>query len=188
MHDLIAITPLGDTTARIDTFEGLRISENPDFALASVTSRLGQAKPMAAALKKQLGLDLPDVSKIATKKGLWAFWTGPDQWMIEAPHDSHEDLASQLKAALGNSASVVEQTDGWARFDIEGPRAGDMFERLCPLDTQRMQTGSVSRTSIEHLGCFVLCRAAGGSFSVIGPRSSAASLHHALCVAAKSAI
>lgn len=188
MHDLTAITPLGGTTARINTFDGLQVSENPDWALASVAARAGQEKPMAAAAKKLVGAALPGVGGVAGKGDMTAFWIGPEQWMIEAPMESHEDLAALVKASLKDTASVTEQTDGWVRVDVDGPRTPDIFERLCALDTRAMATNTVSRTSIEHLGCFVLCREAGSRFSVLGPRSSAASLHHALCVAAKSAL
>lgn len=188
MHDLTPLAPLGGTVPRVDRFDGLTIAENPDWAMASASARMGREKAMAAAAKKLLGVALPGVAEIAAKGDLGAFWTGPAQWMITAPIASHEDLADRAKAALGDNASVVEQTDGWVRFDVTGPRGPDMFERLCPLDTATMATGSVSRTAIEHLGCFVLCHAAGTGFSVLGPRSAAASLHHALVTAAKSAI
>jgi len=56
---------------------------------------------------------------------------------------------------------------------------------LCPLDAKAMISNSVSRSAIEHLGCLVICSSAGYKFSVLCPRSSAASLHHALCTAAK---
>jgi hypothetical protein len=44
VHDLIAITPLGGTTAQTDSFPGLEISEQPNWALASVSARHGAAK------------------------------------------------------------------------------------------------------------------------------------------------
>ena len=188
MHDLTPITPLGGTTARVDIFDSLQISENPDWALASIAARIRQEKPMAAAAERIIGVALPGVAGVAGKGDMTAFWTGPDQWMVEAPMASHEDLAARLKTELQDTASVTEQTDGWVRFDVDGPRAPDVFERLCPLDTRSMDSNTVNRTSIEHLGCFVLCREAGAAFSVLGPRSSAVSLHHALCTAAKSAL
>jgi sarcosine oxidase subunit gamma len=95
-------------------------------------------------------------------------------------------LASQVKAAVGDNASVVEQTDGWCRFDVEGNRSLDLFERLTNANLRGATEGTALRTSIEHVGCFVLCLEAGKRFAVIGPRSSAASLHHALLALAKS--
>ncbi|WP_116599106.1 sarcosine oxidase subunit gamma [Primorskyibacter marinus] len=188
MHDLKPLTPLGSTTAQIDRFAGLTISECPDWALASLAARRGREQDTATAAQNLLGTALPDVAATATSGDFTAFWTGPQQWMIEAPHDSHEELATEVKSAVGDAASVTEQTDGWCRFDLEGTRCHDVLERLCNADTRAMTQGQVTRTRLEHLGCFLICRTKDAHFSVIGPRSSAGSIHHALTVAAASAI
>lgn len=188
MHDLVAISPLGGPAPRADDFGAVKINECPDWALASATARRSREKAMATAAKKLLGFALPDVSCSTTKGAFTALWIGPDQWMIEAPHDTHEDLAKQVKSALGDTASVTEQTDGWARFDLTGPGCHDVLERLCNVNTRAMLDGAVTRTRLEHLGCFVVCREKDAHFSVIGPRSSAGSIHHALVTAAKSAL
>lgn len=182
------ITPLGGTTPRSDEFEGVTISEITDFALASVACRLGKEKACADAAKKLLGFALPKPGQAAAKGDFSAFWTGPDQWMIEALVESHDNLAVMLSAALQNTGSVTEQTGAWVRFDLEGSRVPDVFERCCAVDTRAMAANTVYRTAIEHLGCFVFCRSAARHYSVFGPRSSAASLHHTLVTAAKSAL
>jgi sarcosine oxidase subunit gamma len=186
VHDLTALTPLGAQGARVTTFDGVEITENPDWALASVAARQDRQKQLSAAAKKLLGGALPGVSLVSGTSEISAFWIGPEQWMFQAPFATHEDLAAQLKKALKDTASVVEQTDGWVRFEVKGARAMDVFERLCALDTRAMATGHVTRTAIEHMSCFVICQKAGHAFSVLGARSSAASLHHAMCTAAKS--
>lgn len=186
MHNLAAITPLGGATAREDRIGGITIVENPDLALASLTTRMGRDGDVAKAAKKLFGFVLPEPGRMESKGDWAAFWTGPGQWMVTAPFISHEDIASIVKAGIGDAASITEQTDGWARFEVEGARAVDMFERLAAAPTRRMQAGDAVRTAMEHLGCFLLCNVTGHGFSVIGPRSSAASLHHALSVAAKS--
>ncbi|MBK0327819.1 sarcosine oxidase, gamma subunit [Rhodobacteraceae bacterium F11138] len=188
MSDLIPLTALGGTSPRVDTFQGLEISECPEWALASIAARSGRATDMASAAQAFLGVALPDVARTAEKAPFSVFWMGPEQWMIEAPHDSHEDLATQIKAALGDTASVTEQTDGWVRFDLTGERCHDVLERLCNADSRSMPPGSATRTQLEHLGCFLIRRPQDSHFSVLGPRSSAGSLHHALETAAKSAI
>lgn len=188
MHSLTAITALGETSTHIDTFDGLTIAECPDWSLASLATRNGMEKKLATAASKFLGTALPAAAQCARGGSFTVFWTGPEQWMIEAPHDSHDDLAAQVKAAVTDSGSVTEQTDGWVRFDLEGPRCADVLERLCNANSRKMPSDSVTRTRLEHLGCFLICRTANTHFSVIGPRSSARSLHHALVTAAKSAI
>lgn len=187
MHDLIAITPLGGTEPRVDQVGPVKLSEEPGWALVSVASRLGQEQACADGLKKATGIPAPDVGSVAFGHVMNTFWTGPDQWMVEAPHDSHENLATLLKTELGETASVTEQTDGWCRFDVKGDGVDAVFERLCNVNLSAMTPGSVTRTSIEHLGCY-LTRRGEHHLSVIGPRSSAASLHHALLTAMRSAL
>lgn len=188
MHNLSSLTALGGTKAQIDEFEGLTIAENPDIALASLALRNGKETGFNRACKTTTGVATPAAGTFANAGDYTVFSTGLDQWMVQAPIATHENLAAQLEAAFKANASVTEQNDGWVRFDVTGPLCVPMFERLCAVNTRAMKAGDVTRTSIEHLGCFVMCHTAGTSFGVIGPRSSAASLHHALTTAARSAL
>lgn len=186
MHNLAALTPLGSSQAKTETVGQIRIAEVTDRALASLSMRMGQEKPFAAAAKKLFAtaMPAPGTSVQAVPYGL--IWTGPEQWFIEAPFDSHEDIAAILKAALGDTASITEQTDGWVRFDVTGARVVDLLERLCPVPSRQMQTGAATRTILEHMGCLVICREAAQHFSLLAPRSYARSLLHALKAAAQS--
>lgn len=184
MTDLKSMTPLGDHQARIDAIGQLTISERPDRALASVTARKGQSKIIAKTVHDALGIDLPGPGRCRTDGDYTTWWMGPDQWMVDADHTQHEWLAAEITRAVGPVASVTEQTDGWCRFDIRGTTCAALLERLCPVDAHAMQPGQATRTLLHHLGCFVICSTTG--FSVLGPRSSAGSLHHALCAAAQS--
>lgn len=182
-----ALTALAKPAPVVDCFPGLTIRENPDVALASVARRHGYEAEFAAASKAYFGFDLPAPGKHCEIAPWGAFWTGAEQWFLEAPFVGHEDIAAHIKPALGASASVTEQTDAWGRFDLEGEAVLAVLERLCPLDVRTMKSGVATRSLIEHLGCFVICRAEGIFFSVLCPRSASASLHHALRTAALSA-
>ena len=179
-HRLKQLTPLGNATPQTDTIGPVTIAENTSIALASLATRKGREADVAAAAKT-LNITLPAPGHASDT----ALWLSPDQWMIEAPFDTHEDITAHLKLAFGDAASITEQTDAWVRFDLTGPNLPAMFELLCAPDTRAMQPGSATRTVIEHLGCYITCRAAG--FTILGPRSSAKSLLHALITAAKSA-
>ena len=185
MHKLKPITPLGGDTPRTDTIGSITITEVVDQALASIAARTDQASAVQKAMADKIGLALPAVGQSAQSAPYAAFWMGPDQWMVTAPHDSHELLAPELKPILGDCASVVEQTDGWCRFDVEGADLCDLFERLTNAPVRTMETGAALRTTAEHLGVF-LWRLAEDRMAVIGPRSSAGSLHHGLVAVAKS--
>jgi sarcosine oxidase subunit gamma len=181
VHDLTPLTALGETTSRRDTIGAITIAENPDVALASVAARRNQAGPCGSVLAEWLGVQAPGVAEHVGDQ-MAAFWLGPDIWMLEAPFRTHESLAHDLESRLEGVASVTEQTDAWARFDLSGDGLDDMLARLTNLDLVTLPTRFARRTVIEHIGCYLLRRADG--YSIYGPRSSAGSLHHALCLAA----
>lgn len=179
-------TPLGGATPKVTDIGPYRITERFDVALASVATRRGREKDVAKAAKTAR-VPLPMPSQAATGSPYNGFWLAPDMWMIEAPFDSHEDIAAHLKAAFGDAAAITEQSDAWVRFDVSGDNLISLFERLSNLDLSVLPDGHVSRTVIEHLGCYLIKRATA-EVTLYGPRSSAQSLLHALEVAAKSVI
>ncbi|SLN72358.1 Sarcosine oxidase, gamma subunit family [Falsiruegeria litorea R37] len=185
MHNLKPITPLGGDTPRQDVIGTITITEVVDQAMASVAARCDQAGAVQKALADTTGLTLPEVGQSTEATPFAAFWMGPDQWMVTAPHHSHELLAPELKQVVGDAASVVEQTDGWCRFDVQGAGLHDLFERLSNAPVRTMEPGETIRTTAEHLGVF-LWKLAKDRMAVIGPRSSAGSLHHGLMAIAKS--
>jgi len=183
-HRLNPLTPLGNKTPLSVTIGAVTITEVVDTALASIATRAGQGAAVAAVAAR-IGLPLPDPARWEQGPVLGAFWLGIDQWMAEAPFNNCEDIASMLGAEFGACASITEQTDGWARFDLTGPDLMALFERLCAVDLRQQIEGTATRTVIEHLGCYLILRTRR-HVSVIGPRSAAASLHHALTTAARS--
>ena len=185
-YSLKPSTPLGGGEPRIDQVGDVQIVEICDSFLASIAMRNGKEKPFSTAAKKLFGFALPDVGN-ATAKGNWsAMWAAPEQWFIESNRAEHEDIAATLKSAFGESASITEQSGGWCRFDLDGATCVAMMERLCNVDLQIMQSDQATRSVVEHIGVFIVCRENRTSFSIYGPRSSAGSLHHALMGAAKS--
>ncbi|MEM9580220.1 MAG: sarcosine oxidase subunit gamma [Pseudomonadota bacterium] len=187
MHELTPITALGGAEPRFDTVGDTGLWENPGLALASVHARVGHEKACRKHLATLLEADAPGPGKCHLHDPEAAFWMGPDQWMVGAPYDSHEDLAAQLSTRFGDTASVTEQSDAWAVFDLKGDVV-PVMELLCPINIRAMQTGDAQRTSIHHLGCFVLRRDPASHLRILGPRASATSLHHALLTAMKAAL
>lgn len=184
-HRLKPLTPLGHDTPHSVTLGPVTITEVTDTALASLAARQGEAQAVAD-IAETAGIPLPGPGKAAKAATYGSFWLSPDMWMVEAPFATHEDIVAILKPHFGETASLTEQTDAWARFDVTGDDLPAMFERLCAFDLRAHGPGSATRTVIEHLGCYVVIRASG-HLSVIGPRSSAASVFHALETAARSA-
>ncbi len=188
MHSLTPITALGGTAPRVDQVAGVTCTEITDLALASVAARLGKEKACAKALKAVLKAAPPDAGKALLAQPFSAVWMGPDQWMIGADFATHEDLAEQVKATLKDAASVTEQTDAWCGFDLAGDDVRPVMELLCNVNIRAMTGGDATRTSIHHLGCFVICGDPQSFIRILGPRASAGSLHHAITTAMASAL
>jgi sarcosine oxidase, subunit gamma len=182
---LIPITPLGGLNPETVTTGPWTIAERVDVALASLAFRLGREAEGAAAAAVA-GVPLPLPGRAETGNPWGAFWLSPGQWMVEAPFASHEDIVAHLKPLFGPLASVTEQTDAWARFDVAGDGLPRLFERLCNVDLAAAADGFATRTVIEHLGCYLI-RSSAQHVTLLGPRASAQSLFHALGVAARAA-
>lgn len=186
LPEMIPVSPLGGRTVQSQTHGPVSLTDVTNLALASLAARRGQETPCKANLADLLGLHAPEVEQFVMQGSeISAFWMGPDQWMISAPHDTHENLAAQLKAKFDGSASITEQNDAWAIFDLVGDGA-PVMELLCPIDMRTLAVGRARRTTIDHLGCFVI-RVEDDRLRILGPRSSAGSLHHALLTAMRSA-
>lgn len=176
MTDLTPITALGASAPADQHFGPLRISENADMALASLALR------RAADMPAPMGLELPAPGKWSQGQGVAAFWTGPDQWMIEAETRATEDFAAEL-ASHAPGCSITEQTDAWTVFEITSDR-GDapiraLLEKLVNIDTESFVPGSATRTGLHHLSVF-LVRRAEDRLAVMTMRSMARDLWHVL--------
>lgn len=185
LHQLTSLTPLGLKEPAIIAISGTEIAEIIDLSLASVTARTGQEAVVAKHIASFIGADAP-------LPGHWsggdiaAFWTAADQVFIQAPFATYEDLGAICDSHFGKAASSVELTDGWCRFAMRGPYNKRILSLLCNVDMRPFGKYHAARTSLDHLGCFIL-GLSDDEVHILGPRSSAASLQHALIAAAKSA-
>ena len=177
-------TALGHDVPVTITIGAVTITERFDVALASLAVRRGRDKDLAKAAKAA-DLPLPPAAMAQSAVPYSAFWMTPEMWMVEAPFASHEDITAGLKTALGDTASLTEQTDAWVRLDITADNPVPLFERLSNIDLATKPVGFAARTVIEHLGTYLIKRSPT-DITLYGPRASAQSLLHALEVTAKS--
>jgi sarcosine oxidase subunit gamma len=104
-----------------------------------------------------------------------------------ADRAAQDDLAGDLASRFGSRASVTEQSDGWAVFDLTGERLDAVLERLCNVDPVALGAGRVVRTVIEHIPAFVIAIAPGGDYCLLCGRSYAVSFAHVVETAMASA-
>ena len=187
MASLTAHTALGGNAPRDTVIGGIRITEIADVDLASLAIRRGGGDAASRATKTMFG-GLPAAGGMMSKGGDSIIWMGADQYLVEAADSARMPgrAASTLAAAVGAAASVTDQSDAYVRFDLDGEQLLDMLERLSAANSRKMGAGATVRTPIHHMLCLLVCREPGTRFTIYGPRSSAASLHHALTAAAGS--
>ncbi|MCA8880719.1 MAG: sarcosine oxidase subunit gamma [Rhodobacteraceae bacterium] len=181
MPDLAPLSALGaETPGSIHTGR-LVLREISDIALATLALRNGGTAPMP------FGLVLPGPLGWNPGNLAGAFWIAPGQWMISADGRAHTDFACDLKSAAPDCA-VTEQTDGWAVFEIVSPEGaapiGNLLERIVNLDPRILNAGAATRTHMAHMSVF-LVRPADDRLTILGMRSAAASLWHALLEAVR---
>lgn len=176
MTDLIPVTALGDVAPRGERLGTLTISENAGLGLASLALRKGQVAPAP------FGLVLPGVAQAIQTGAHGAFWTGPNQWMIEGEGRAETDFAAAL-AGVAPGCSVTEQTDGFVTFEITSDAGAAPIEallvKLVNIDPQMLGPGRTTRTGLHHMTVFLI-RRAEDRLAVIGMRTLAGSLWHAL--------
>lgn len=176
MTDLTPICALGGAAPQSRRIGAVTLTENADLGLASLALRQGGAAP-------QIGLALPGPGGWAAGEGISAFWTGPEQWMVEFPGRAAGDVAAQIAAP---GCSVTEQTDGFVAFEIAAPEPQllALLSKLVNVDPARFAPGSATRTGFHHMSVFVIRRAAD-RMAMLGMRSAAGTIWHALVEAAE---
>jgi sarcosine oxidase subunit gamma len=106
--------------------------------------------------------------------------------MVEAEGQAAEDFAREVQERAPGT-SVTEQTDGWVAFEIASSKGAGplkaLIRKLVNLDADVFEPGHATRTGLEHMSVFVI-RRAEDRLAVIGMRSSAGSLWHAITAAA----
>ena len=71
---------------------------------------------------------------------------------------------------------------------MRGDGVEAVMQLCCNIDIERMQSGDATRTSIHYIGVYVLRHDPANWLRILGPRSFAGSLHHALVTAMKAAL
>ena len=180
MTELIPLLALGASDPRVAEIGNLRLVERADLALSTLAVPIGTDRP------RPLGLDLPEPGGWSEQGETAAFWVGAEQWMMARSGGADACLADAVKRDCPD-CTVTDQTDGWIVVEIvssEDPVAiEEALERLVNLDPVNLRPGSAVRTELDHMAVVVI-RPAEQRLMVLGMRSFAQSLWHALTTVA----
>ena len=130
--------------------------------LVEVTARRGRARDLANIARVR-GLDLPPVGRATFNATHVVLSVRPDRWFIMGPAQPPGDTASQWKRAFGPLASVIDQSSGYAIFDLTSAHACAALARSCRLDLDErvFSIGHAAATSIAQVQTCLVPHPAG---------------------------
>jgi heterotetrameric sarcosine oxidase gamma subunit len=117
-------------------------------AMVSVLARKNRVPDLREAVRSHLGLELPDAPCCVRAGNRTLLGIGPGRWLFVGVRT--EEL-SQLKGI----ASLSDQGDGYAVFELWGPQLQAVLAKGVPLDMRNFADDAAAVTAIAHIGAIV---------------------------------
>jgi sarcosine oxidase subunit gamma len=164
---------------------GIAVTEREGSSIASLSVRRGRRAALQERMAAHFGIALPDGPRRVSVGAVSAAGIGPGSWLLICENGGNSWIAD-LKSAVGETASVVDQSDAYGVLRLTGPALRETLAKLVPLDLHPrvFREGDVAGTLLAHIGAS-LWRCEDGAdghpaFELAVPRSLAASVWHEL--------
>ena len=168
MIDLVAKSPAAGLLPV--TVGASTLSEQPVTQIYSRAPFKGAH--VSTALKKAVGLGLPNVGGSKSEDGVEILWAARGQYF----------LIGAKPPPL--PAAITDQSDAWCTVALTGENTDHVMARLCPLDIASMEHGDVARSLVGHMSAIIVKRMGGVTLMVF--RAFAKTLVHDLQTAMRS--
>ncbi|MXQ06991.1 sarcosine oxidase subunit gamma [Alphaproteobacteria bacterium GH1-50] len=137
----------------------IRVEEAGLQGMVTIRGDLGD-KGVSDALKKVVGLTVPEKGQRGAGDGMALLWMSPDELMLTAAHSEAPDLVTKLGDALsGHHHLVCNVSDARAVFRLTGEGAAirDALAKLTPADLRpsALPVGMVRRTRLAQVAAAV---------------------------------
>ncbi|HSY08208.1 MAG TPA: sarcosine oxidase subunit gamma family protein [Steroidobacteraceae bacterium] len=186
---LTARAPFGGLAISAAPGNGVRVAERGGLALATVHVRRGQITALTERVRARFGIELPPGPHRRVAGDVAFAGIAPEAWLASSEEDSN-GFARSLEAAIGDLASVADQSSGYAVLRMTGPKLRETLAKILPLDLHPrvFLPGDVASTIASHVGATLwrLEDGADGSpvFEIAVFRSLAGSFWHCLASSA----
>jgi len=158
----------------VDTNELKLCIDNSD-SLYSIYSSDDDKKKVAAKFKNFFKFLPPKISKFQKNEKLLVFWVRENSYFVLGEID-YEKFNQTFK----NMSSITIQTGGWITLNLSGNFTKSILEKLISVDLDKLTSGTVIRTSINKINCFVLCTSQFQNYKILCPISFYESLQSRL--------
>src|SRR5262245_24532269 len=149
--------------------------------IASAMAYKGRRAELSAKLMDAYGLPLPDGPRRIAEGAAAIMGVGPRTFLFQ--REAGPWVEPELACALGDTAAVTDQSDGYTVLRLGGPRVREVLEKCVSIDLHAgvFAPGCVASTKCAHIGVILwrLDDVAGLSvFEIAVFRSFARSLWH----------
>ena len=165
-----------------EEFDGTKIEEVPDLAIASIACPMGGSERLRSAVSDAWSIDLPRTGtvEVSDESGVTLMFIAPDMYFALFPNNDQLPV-ERVADELGDAAYYTDQTDNWVALRLSGAHSASALERICPVDVSpgSFPVGSATRTVLEHMGSVVYCESEL-RYLLLSASSSAESFLHAV--------
>lgn len=175
------VTPLGGASA-----EGVaRVREVGPLGMIMLRVKNG-TQGIENAIMQATGAGMPARRAITRQGAGAAAWMSPDEYLLILPRPEVGAALVRIGAALaGQHHLAVDVSDARAAFRIEGPRAGEVVQKLAPVDLHVLAPDEVRRTRVAQVAAALWQEEEG--FTLVTFRSVARYAFDILANAARAA-
>jgi heterotetrameric sarcosine oxidase gamma subunit len=140
--------------ANDDSAAGVTLAVRSGLALVSVNVHRNQLEGLESRVHQIFGLNLPDVPKRVAAGPIGFLWAGAGQWLAMAEREGGAAFERRLRSALGNLASVTDQSDGRTIIRVAGPRAREVLAKGVQIDLHPrvFRPGDAAATTVAYIG------------------------------------
>jgi heterotetrameric sarcosine oxidase gamma subunit len=135
---------------------GVTLTVRHDLGCATVMVRRDTQDQLEQRVKAAYGIDLiPGPRRSASGKVAF-LGIGPATWLA-TQDDGGNAFSLSLKQAIGDAASVTDQTDGYVIHRMSGPRVRQTLSKGFPIDLHAgaFALDAVAVTAVSHLGAII---------------------------------
>ena len=168
---------------------GVTVVDRDGLGMATVLAGRGRAALLAARVQERFDIELPQGPRRAVAGDIAFGGIGPETWLATSETGGN-GFAAALRQAIGDLATVVDQSDGYAMLRLTGPKLRETLAKGVPLDLHAgvFRPGDIAATLVSHMDAILwrLPDQTDGSsvFEMAVPRSVARDFWHWLAESA----
>jgi heterotetrameric sarcosine oxidase gamma subunit len=170
-------------------FDGVKLREITERSVVSMAIPKESEQALRAQIKASLGVLIPEIGQFSVSEIESTQLLRLQDDMCFVLFDYSGDRAVPEFEQKVSDAYLSDQSDSWVMLRLSGEKAREALARICSIDLHPavFKPGSVTRTSMEHMGVIIVCEAEN-QYTLMALRSYADSFLHAIRVSIENVV